>query len=409
MQQFTQMPGAGPGKFPENPQPAIRFRQGKRVVTLIVPTLDQVGNLAAPVDPKEDPEAIYDLLEEPEPEGRIGRNRMRNTGHIKGIAKYLAESDKWVLGSLVTVARPGKIRYTTMWEFDSGRSVGYVEAGKYEEITEVTDGGHRVGGIGIAVDPKNKNNPRWMDLVNSGIPVMIVEEEDPTQAGQDFAALAQTRPISSSLRDALDTRSPINSFFLNLSRELTLTGKGERVEYMSNSVGANSEKLLPFYAFKFVGSQFMVGRRYRSPKAQDEAVNEILAADGAAQLWHDRLARTFEYAGKTLPGWKQVVEGALTVPEARRDFISISTVGMTAFMLALHGVAEQEEGVIKKAIDRLARLDWGRTDSSVLYGTVINSDVTDPSKIVTSISRNGFENGADKLVEHLGDLMPAAA
>ena len=42
MQQFTQMPGAGPGKFPENPQPAIRFRQGKRVVTLIVPTLDQV-------------------------------------------------------------------------------------------------------------------------------------------------------------------------------------------------------------------------------------------------------------------------------------------------------------------------------------------------------------------------------
>ncbi len=103
MQQFTPTSGVGPGKFPQNPQPAIRFKQGPRTVILIAPTLDLVRDLATPIDPKEDPEAVYDLLAEPDPDGRVGRNRPRSRAHVKAITHYLQNSTSWVLGSITAV------------------------------------------------------------------------------------------------------------------------------------------------------------------------------------------------------------------------------------------------------------------------------------------------------------------
>jgi DGQHR domain-containing protein len=410
MQQFASTPGAVPGKFPQNPQPAVRFKQGLRTVILIVPTLDLVRDLATPLDPKEDPEAVYDLLAEPDPDGRVGRNRPRSRAHVKGIAHYLQNSKTWVLGSITAVAKPGTVNFVTQWQFDDTRAIGYVEVPRFDaNLFDVVDGGHRTVAIDEAV--RDRKASTWRELVASGIPVMILEEESPIQAGLDFAALASTKPISSSLRDALDASSPVNAFFLEMSRALDLTDHGTRIEYLSGSVGANSEKLAPFSAFKFAGSQFIVGRRYRSPKPQDAGVNAELAKDEgkARQLWWDRVYHAYDYASRVLPGWKEITEGSLKVPEARKDFISISTVGMTTLMLALHEVALSGEDIVEKAINRLATLNWSRTDKSVLFSTVINRDAADTSKLVTSISRTGFEAGADELVKHLGDMVPAAA
>jgi len=122
----------------------------------------------------------------------------------------------------------------------------------------------------------------------------------------------------------------------------------------------------------------------------------------------DSIYHAYDYASRVLPGWKEITESSLTVAEARKNFISISTVGMTALMLALHEVALAGEGVVEKAVKRLATLNWSRTDKSVLFGTVINRDAADPSKLVTSISRTGFEAGADELIKHLADLLPSA-
>ena len=409
MQQINPMLGAGPGKFPQNPQPAIRFKQGSRTVILLVPTLDLVRDLATPLDPKEDPEAVYDLLAEPDPEGRVGRNRPRSRAHVKAITYYLQNSPTWVLGSISAVAKPGTITFETVWQFDDTRAIGYVEVPRFDaNLFDVVDGGHRTVAIDEAV--RDRKTATWRELVTSGIPVMIMEEGSPIQAGLDFAALASTKPISSSLRDALDASSPVNAFFLELSRALDLTDHGVRIEYLSGSVGANSDKLAPFSAFKFAGSQFIVGRRYRSPKPQDAGVNLELTKNGdARQLWWDRVSHAYAYASHAIPGWKEITEGSLTVAEARKEFISISTVGMTTLMLALHEVALGGESTVEKAINRLATLNWGRTDKSVLFGTVINRDAADPSKLVTSISRTGFEAGADELIKHLGDLVPAAA
>ena len=55
MQQINPMLGAGPGKFPQNPQPAIRFKQGSRTVILLVPTLDLVRDLAISARPEGGP------------------------------------------------------------------------------------------------------------------------------------------------------------------------------------------------------------------------------------------------------------------------------------------------------------------------------------------------------------------
>ena len=385
--------GATPMRFPQNPIPTIRFLQGKRKVFLLVPHLDQVKNLATPPE-KYDPVNMNGE--------RVGRNRPTSRPHILGIQSYLLSGRPWVLGSLTAVVKPDSLRFTALVDFGDDVAIGYTEVERFEEVYDVTDGGHRVPAIdGALTISQKEDSQHWRELVRSGIPVMVVEETSPAQAGLDFAALASTKPISSSLREALNVDNPVNHFALDLSQSIRLLRDGELVEYLGASVGANSDKLITFASFKFAVSVMIVGRRFRTPRRQDEAVVDELRNGGFAK-WKLALQEFFEYAAEVLPGWHHVVSGELSAAEARNSYLTCSAAGIGALAIAMYEVLLLgDDRRVQIAVDHLATLNWSRGPDSVFAGTLLNEDPKRPGTYIVAAGRPAFEAAADRLIDSM--------
>src|SRR3954452_21676056 len=240
---------------------AIRYRQGTRTMFVMVPNPYRLVDMAKNV-------TVYD----PRTETDEFSNRPQNKPHIKGISSYLeSNTDKWILGAMVVYVKPGTLTFVPIAERPD-KAVGILDLPEGTPFFAIGDGQHRAEGYkGAFSRHTTPDDPVRKALLESGQPVIIVEEESPAQASMDFVDLATTKHSPSSLRAAFDKRKGINRLCLELVESVAMFDHGDRVEFLRASVSKNSRKVFAFASLKFAVATLLVGFGQRSTAGLESA------------------------------------------------------------------------------------------------------------------------------------------
>ena len=252
-------------------------------------------------------------------------NRPIDKGHMNAIADYVETNERIVLNSAVLYAREDDIVFapkdvpegmTVEEMLDAGMSVTGSLHLKPGVKLDMGDGQHREGALDMVVDGHNDpDDPVYLRLVSSSINVNIVVEDDYKQRQQDYVDLQKNaKPVSTSSAATLDSRREIN----RLARAVVLKarlfadpkhGPGQRVEYMSSSVGKTKPKLYTLQSVRYALGTGLIGFGQRTTRGWETATDAMLdnahKFDVAELTWTRRL----DLATDHLPGWKEIHQG----------------------------------------------------------------------------------------------------
>jgi hypothetical protein len=162
---------------------------------------------------------------------------------------------------------------------------------------------------------------------------------------------------------------------------------------MSSSVGKTKPKLYTLQSIRYAVGTALIGFTQRTTRGWEAATDAVLdnahKFDVAELTWTRRL----DLATDHLPGWKEVDQGVMSIPEAREKFVTLTGAGFTALMGALHAI-EADGGNIDAAIEEAAKLDWTKSDDAFFGGTLVQN-----GKVLGS--RNAFEDASNHLASYL--------
>src|SRR6185437_3186478 len=91
-------------------------------------------------------------------------------------------------------------------------------------------------------DLAKENREEYNDIMNNGICVMIVVEDDLSQIHQDFADCSKTKALPKSLIAVYDKRNPANGLVLDLINGCPLFN--DKVDATATTLSKNSTKVL---------------------------------------------------------------------------------------------------------------------------------------------------------------------
>jgi len=146
-------------------------------------------------------------------------NRPLVPNHVNEIAKYLLETDNYILPSFIFNCKtPIKV-----FAFGSGvMQFGYAVLPSNVELY-VTDGQHRIKAIEKAV----KERP---ELLKDSATVLVVQEDDIDQIHQDFADCAKNKPIPQTLLATFDVSDALSKLTRDISKDLVIfTGRIDKI------------------------------------------------------------------------------------------------------------------------------------------------------------------------------------
>ncbi|GAA1937162.1 hypothetical protein GCM10009716_49230 [Streptomyces sodiiphilus] len=368
--------------------PAIGFKMGRRqMVTTVMSPVTYVGT----VGDREN----WDPLQ------GTGTNRKEDKNHRQAIAKYIEETEDYVLNSVLVYYSPDEAEFVAD-DPEAPISMGtlYVRPGAK---AKVGDGGHRTSAFGDVIEAHSHGDDVLRRLQENGQPVNVVLDDDQARRAQDFTDLQQNaKPLNASIAQSMDRRQAINRMLL----EEVLKGErapvfegGKRIEFLTDSPGKLSPKLTGFKTLRYATGTLLVGTGPRSARAWDEAVAVEIATTG-----HD------ESLQKMVDFWTGFgalpdVATALSVPSGmvklRETTWLTSANVLYALAAAVREVTHGTTVTITEAMKTAVTIDFTRAGTT-FHGTLVEPAKYDDEGNLTArekalTGRDAWESAAEKL------------
>jgi DGQHR domain-containing protein len=369
--------------------PAIRYRQGDR--DMFVTAASPQALLKFIQAPR-----LYDPRR-PEETG----NRPVDRGHMAGIVRYLEDETRYVLGAVTLYVKPGTVEFQAL---DTQSSAGDVALGNLlvpvDAKFEIGDGQHRLKAYEevMRTHEADEHDPVLIRLRASGTPAIIVEESDASKTAQDFVDLQRNaKPLSSSLGAALDRRLAVNRLSLELAKSLELLAgeePGERIEYLSQTVSKLSPKMYSFASWRFAVGTMIIGFGQRARRAWEKSSEDAIG--DSFEHWKTELHSVFDVASRSLPGWRDVIGGQLTVPAFREQFVLGTAAGLTTLAGAMF--AAREDGMdVHAFVQRASTVDWLKEPRSPGGSVFFEGTVVQDGRVLSY--RPAFEAASQRLLD----------
>ncbi|HAO09798.1 MAG TPA: hypothetical protein DCQ51_01100 [Planktothrix sp. UBA8407] len=281
-------------------------------------------------------------------------NRPLVPNHVNEIAKYLLETDNYILPSFIFNCKtPIKV-----FAFGSGvMQFGYAVLPSNVELY-VTDGQHRIKAIEKAV----KERP---ELLEDSATVLVVQEDDIDQIHQDFADCAKNKPISPALLTTFDVSDALSKLTRDISKDLVIFAG--RIDKISRTVNEkDSDYLFTMNQLRLGIAEFLFGssqkKTIESCKNQNRDQLKLLLEK--ARYFYTEFATHND-------GWtvllKPKSEGLnLDLSKLRKERIDFYSVGLQLISRVGHLIlfendfTEEQRNLLIKT---LANLDYKRTTS----------------------------------------------
>lgn len=173
-------------------------------------------------------------------------NRPLLQPHVNEIAKYLLETDNYILPSFIFNCKtPIKV-----FAFGSGvMQFGYAVLPSNVELY-VTDGQHRIKAIEKAV----KEKP---ELLEDSATVLVVQEDDIDQIHQDFADCAKNKPIPPALLATFDVSDALSKISRELAKNFVLFSG--RIDKISKTLNKDPDYLFTMNQLRMGMAEFLFG------------------------------------------------------------------------------------------------------------------------------------------------------
>lgn len=368
--------------------PAIGYKMGSRqMVTTVMNPVTYVGT----VGDREN----WDPLQ------GTGTNRKEDKNHRQAIAKYIEETEDYVLNSVLVYYSPNDAEFVAD-DPENQISMGtlYVRPGAK---AKVGDGGHRTSAYGDVIQAHSHGDEVLERLQANGQPVIVVLDDDQARRAQDFTDLQQNaKPLNASIAQSMDRRQAINRMLL----EDVLKGGlapvfegGKRVEFLSDSPGQLSSKLAGFKTLRYATGTLLIGTSARSSRAWDEAVAVEIATAG-----HDAILQKmvdFWNGFGALPEVASAMSVDSGVVKLRKTTWLTSANVLYALAAAVHLVTNGTGMTVKGAMKAAATIDFTRAGTT-FHGTLVepatyDEDGNEITKEKALTGRDAWEGAAQKL------------
>lgn len=365
--------------------PAIRYKQGSRT------HYATAGSAPALVKLCEAPR-LYDPQKRHEP-----GNRPLDKNHLQGIVRYLETEPDFVIGSVTLYVRKGTVRFQALDdEAADSPALGWAFI-PIDARFSIGDGQHRLRAYERVIGSHEEHDPLLENIRRSGSPAIIVEEDDPAKIAQDFVDLQRNaKPLSSSLGAAMDRRLAINSVALELARSLDVfrgEAPGDRIEYLSQTLSKLAPRAYTFASWRWAVGTILIGFGQRTRRKWEQATEEALNPSELSR-WKSTLSEVFTAATKTLPGWKDLAAGEISVPAFRETYVLGSAAGLNAFAGAMHEVLSQGLDW-QGAVQRMAALNWLKVAADEEQVPFFEGTILQDGHVLNT--RPSFEAAAKKL------------
>ncbi|SEG64292.1 DGQHR domain-containing protein [Actinacidiphila yanglinensis] len=391
---------SGPAVVPSRPKipygrvayPAIGYKMGSRqMVTTVMSPVTYVGT----VGDREN----WDPLQ------GTGTNRKEDKNHRQAIAKYIEETDDYVLNSVLVYYSLDDAEFMAD-DPEAPISMGtlYVRPGAK---AKVGDGGHRTSAYGDVIEAHRHGDDVLHRLQANGQPVIVVLDDDQARRAQDFTDLQQNaKPLNASIAQSMDRRQAINMMLLEevlKGGRVSLFEGGKRIEFLTDSPGKLSPKLTGFKTLRYATGTLLVGTGPRSSRAWDEAVAVEIATAGH----DDALQRMVDFwAGF---GALPEVATALAIPSGMvklREATWLTSANVLyALAAAVREVTHGTNVSIAQAMKAAAAIDFTRAGNT-FHGTLVEPAKYDDegnleAKEKAMTGRDAWEGAAEKLAARM--------
>lgn len=309
--------------------PALRFRQGDRVMYLSAASAADLINItASPHD--------WDPLSE-----QHHGNRPIDKAHAAGITDYLENEDQPIIGAFVLYCHPDDVTFEALPGAPDPESVELgMLAMKPSAFYDVGDGLHRRFSEDAILrkyedDPDHDVGRR---VAAMGQPFILIPEADGGKRAQDYADLqVNVKPPSGSLGLSMNRRQRFNQFMVEdvVQRSgIALFDGGKRIEFHSDSPGKHSAKWVSFKALRYISGTLLIGASERGAARWNSAVDEAIVGDRRDEALAD-IVSFFEGIERFEP-IAEVVHGELTIANLRETTLLASGVVMYSLAFACY-------------------------------------------------------------------------
>jgi len=307
-------------------------------------------------------------------------NRDITESHVKKIADGIRSTDRPYLGTLTVALGKKYVKVEVLQKISEHVSLVYATVHEDAPNPVVEDGQHRIR-MATTVWPTVKNAEDGDAgkvreyLEKTSVEMTMLLESDSDILSTIFVRMGSTKPISPNLIAVMDKSTCQNRLGLYVTRQSRLLDS--RVSYLSKTAsralaakkGRKFDDLYPAAAVRSAAASMAgVGVRDRTPEQRELLLSAIIAKraklagvpeDTAIALVGRDIVATLDYAYETLPGWKDIAAGNITVPEFKKKYVHSSAAGL--HVIANTIAAGIAQGLSAHAVvDGLAKPPWHR-------------------------------------------------
>ncbi|MEV8212522.1 DNA sulfur modification protein DndB [Leifsonia sp. NPDC077715] len=331
--------------------PAIGYWMGsRRMVTTVMSPVTYVGTVGQ--------------REEWDPLEGTGTNRKEDKAHRDGIAKYIEETEDYVLNSILVYYGADDAEFVSD-DPDAPITMGtlYVRPGAK---AKVGDGGHRTSAYGDVIEAHRHGDDVLERLMKAGQPIIVVLDDDQTRRAQDFTDLQNNaKTLNASIAQSMDRRQEINRILLEdvlKGAKVPVFEGGKRVEFLSDTPGKLSQKMMGYKTLRYATGTLLIGTGVRSTRGWDESVGAEIATAGHAQT----LQRVLDFWNgfSALPDVAAALSATGGMVKLRETTWLASANVIYALAAAVHEVTSDAGVSITQAMDAAASVDFARTGST---------------------------------------------
>ncbi len=339
--------------------PGIGYRMGRRqMVSTVMSPVTYIGTVGA--------REAWDPLE------GTGTNRKEDKAHREGIARYIEDNEDYVLNSVLVYIAPQDANFEPDNPDDPiSPGVLYVKPGaKFK----VGDGGHRTSAFGDVITAHGHGDEVLERLMFNGQPIIVVLDDDQVRRAQDFTDLQNNaKPLNASIAQSMDRRQAINRMLIeDVIRKAgipVLGADGSRVEFLTDSPGKLSAKVMGFKTLRYATGTLLIGTGARSTRKWDEDVAVVMTTSERDAT----LKRVVDFWNgfSALPDVAEALGRAGGVVRLREATWLTSANVIYALAAAVHDLTSTTDVTIPQAMHAAASIDFSRA-ADTFHGTLVD-------------------------------------
>lgn len=338
--------------------PGIGYKMGTRqMVTTVMSPVNFVGTVGA--------------REDWDPLSGSGTNRKEDKAHRAGIAKYIEETEDYVLNALLVYMGLEDARFEPDDpEAPISQGILYIRPGaKFK----VGDGGHRTSAYSDVIQAHQHGDDVLQRLTDNGQPVTVVLDDDPVRRAQDFTDLQNNaKPLNASIAQSMDRRQAINRLLIErvIKPSIVPVVSNNRIEFLVDSPGKLSPKIMGFKTLRYATGTLLVGTGQRTTRGWEEAVNVVLFTDGDAA--YNKIVEFWTGFGQMPPVAEALAteKGMVLLREA--TWLTSANV-IYAIAAGVHRASNSSGRSISDVMKPLGVIDFRRAGTT-LKGTLVDED-----------------------------------